>query len=240
MVLMLLLCFIIVTGFESQDKKNRADFEKSGYVIWEVKTNQKKIALTFDDGPNKKYTEEILDLLKLHHAKATFFVIGYNVKTNPELLRREFNEGHEIGNHTYQHLFFDKNVSLSKIEQDIKQTGEEIKKVTGEYPTLFRPPGGLYSERTIQLTKQLGYTTVLWSWHQDTNDWRHPGVQKIVKKVLTNARNGDIVLMHDFNPGSDQTVRALKIILPVLIDRGFQLVTVSELMESAGQEIMLP
>lgn len=240
LLLLAFLCSNVLTAFETIDRKDRAYYEKTGYIIWEVKTDQKKIALTFDDGPDQNSTSEILDLLEQYGAKATFFVVGNKVKNNPELLRREYNEGHEIGNHTYKHLHMNRQVSLDAIQEEIEQTGNEIMNITGQYPTLFRPPGGVYTENSVQLVKQLGYKTILWSWHQDTNDWRHPGTQKIINKVLTNARNGDIVLMHDFNPGTKQTVNALKIILPALIERGFELVTVSELMNSAETELLFP
>lgn len=229
-----------MTAFEYVDRKDRVYYENTGLIIWEVKTDQKKIALTFDDGPDQSSTTEILDLLEQYGAKATFFVVGNKVKSNPELLRREYNEGHEIGNHTYKHLFLKRQVSLDVIQEEIERTATEIMNITGQSPTLFRPPGGEFTDDSVQLIQQLGYKTVLWSWHQDTNDWRHPGTQKIVNKVLTNARNGDIVLMHDFNPGTKQTVNALKIILPALIERGFELVTVSELMNSVESELPFP
>ncbi|MNJ67153.1 Bifunctional xylanase/deacetylase precursor [compost metagenome] len=116
------------------------------------------------------------------------------------------------------------------------KTEQAIEKLTGKKTVLFRPPGGYYNEQSIAVTKLLGYTTVLWSWHQDTNDWRRPGVQNIVNKVLKNARNGDIVLFHDHIPGSTQTVRALEILLPELKKKGYEMVTVSELLKSKEEK----
>ena len=240
LLLLAFLCINFLTAFVNIDRKDRAYYEKTGYIVWEVQTDQKKIALTFDDGPDQNSTTEILDLLEQYGAKATFFVVGNKVKSNPELLRREYNEGHEIGNHTYKHLFLKRKVSLDTIQEEIERTATEIMNITGQYPTLFRPPGGMYTEESVKLIQQLGYKTILWSWHQDTNDWQHPGTQKIVNKVLTNARNGDIVLMHDFNPGTKQTINALKIILPSLIENGFELVTVSELLNSVETELQFP
>lgn len=233
--ILIILSLLLISGFEGQEKKTRADFEKLGYIIWEVKTEQKKIALTFDDGPSEDHTKKILELLATYHARATFFVVGQKVKEHPEILKQTYDEGHEIGNHTYKHLMMNKKTSLDRLTQEINDTGTEIKRVIGYTPKLFRPPGGVYNERSVQLTNELGYTTILWSWHQDTYDWKHPGVRKIADKVIRNARNGDIVLMHDFNPGTDQTLNALKIILPTLIERGFEFVTVSELIESSKQ-----
>ncbi|SFT21814.1 polysaccharide deacetylase family protein [Paenibacillus sp. BC26] len=225
-----LLCICMLCGFQLP-KKDRYFYESRGDIIWEVPLNEKKIALTFDDGPYPEMTNDILDLLKLYNAKATFFVLGYRVKQFPELIKREIAEGHEVANHTYSHAFLTKGTALATIQNEIKQTEDSLIELTGKKPHLFRPPGGFYSDQTIQVARKLGYTTVLWSWHQDTADWRSPGVNYIVRKVLKNARNGDIVLLHDYIPGSIHTVKALRIILPELARRGFTFVTVSELIE---------
>ncbi|WP_125666508.1 polysaccharide deacetylase family protein [Paenibacillus baekrokdamisoli] len=231
------LCFFVFCGFE-HPKKDRYFYEKRGEIVWEVPLEEKKIALTFDDGPYPETTNQILDLLKQYHAKATFFVIGNRVNRFPETIKREVEEGHELANHTFNHVYFKAKMDPLTIQNEILKTEQSIVQLTGKKPALFRPPGGFYSEQLLQIAKKMGYTTVLWSWHQDTNDWRSPGVNRIVKKVLNNARNGDIVLLHDYTPGSTQTVRALKIILPELERRGFQIVTVSELINFKTQEII--
>jgi peptidoglycan/xylan/chitin deacetylase (PgdA/CDA1 family) len=102
---------------------------------------------------------------------------------------------------------------------------------TGKKTTLFRPIGGFINERIVNLAKEQGYTVVLWSWHQDTEDWRRPGVTKIMNKVVHNVRNGDIVLYHDHGGDRSQTVQALKQILPRLQQKGYKFVTVSELLQ---------
>ncbi|WP_042166495.1 polysaccharide deacetylase family protein [Paenibacillus gorillae] len=231
------LSLVLLCGFQAPvEKKDRYFYEKRGEVIWEVPLNEKKIALTFDDGPYPETTEPILDLLKEYDAKATFFVLGNRVRKYPDLLRREAQEGHEIANHTFNHIYFRGNTNLNTIEDEIVRTEELLVELTGKKPFLFRPPGGFYNDNTIQVAKKLGYQTVLWSWHQDTNDWRKPGVNNIVKKVLGNARNGDIVLLHDYTPSSTQTVTALRTILPELKKRGFKIVTVSELINGEPDE----
>jgi polysaccharide deacetylase family sporulation protein PdaB len=222
-----MLCLLLLCGFGNPSEKGRSFYEKRGEIVWEVPIEDKKIALTFDDGPYPDITNPILDLLKTYNAKATFFVVGNKVDQFPETVQREIAEGHEIANHTYNHIYFKKNMSPDTIHNEIMKTEQTLEKLTGRKPLLFRPPGGFYNEQMIQIAKKLGYTTVMWSWHQDTKDWRSPGVNKIVRKVLNNARNGDIVLFHDY--GSTQTVQALGIILPELEKRGFQIVTVSEL-----------
>jgi polysaccharide deacetylase family sporulation protein PdaB len=199
-------------------------------VVWEVPTAEKVIALTFDDGPDPENTPRILELLKQYDAKATFFLTGKKVEKYPEIVKREQNEGHELANHTYSHTFFNNRVSLSKLKQEVLKTDEAIFKVTGQKCHLFRPPGGYYNEKLVNLAKEEGYTVVMWSWHQDTKDWNSPGVNRIVKNVLGDTRNGDIVLFHDYSDGQTQTADALKIILPKLKERGYRFVTVSELL----------
>ncbi|MFU1797599.1 polysaccharide deacetylase family protein [Paenibacillus azoreducens] len=209
--------------------RGREYYEQRGDVIWEVPNKEKVIALTFDDGPDPQETTHILDLLKQYDAKATFFVVGKQVEKYPEVARREVAEGHELGNHTYDHAYFNRGSSAETIANQLRRTQEAIFKATGKRSYLFRPPGGFYSDRMIETSKKEGYLVVMWSWHQDTRDWNRPGVGKIVKKVLGNARNGDIVLMHDHVEGKSQTIDALKKILPELKKRGFRFVTVSEL-----------
>jgi len=230
--LWLSLCAVVLLGFEAPAKRDRQFYERTGEIVWEVHTVDKKIALTFDDGPDPVKTEKILDMLKQYNAKATFFVLGNKVERYSKTIKRELDEGHEVANHTYNHVYFNRSVNPVTVRDEIVKTQKVLEKVTGRKSALFRPPGGYYNDRSVDVTKSLGYTTILWSWHQDTNDWRRPGVDYIVNKVLNNARNGDIVLMHDYNPGSDQTVEAVSIILPKLAERGFQFVTVSELMQS--------
>ncbi|BFH15497.1 polysaccharide deacetylase family protein [Paenibacillus melissococcoides] len=211
-------------------RKGRAYFEERGDIVWEVPSAGKRIALTFDDGPDPKNTPAILNLLKQYDAKATFFLVGWRLKDNPELAKRTLREGHEIGNHSYYHKYFRRGISAAEIEEDMMKAHRLIKKVTGTAPHLYRPPGGYYNQELVDVARANDYRIVMWSWHQDTKDWSSPGVQRIVNKVLSSAGNGDIVLMHDFAEGRSQTVEALKTILPELKKRGFSIVTVSELM----------
>jgi peptidoglycan/xylan/chitin deacetylase (PgdA/CDA1 family) len=222
---------LLLSGFAPQ-AHNRNYYETRGEAMWEVATDEQLIAFTFDDGPNVNMTPMILDLLEEYDAKATFFVVGNRIDKNVDIIRREAEEGHEVANHTYSHVFFNGNQSSEKIDQEIGQTKQKIEEVTGRDSPWFRPPGGFINDRVIDAARKHGYTVTLWSWHQDTEDWRAPGVDAIVKKVLNNAHSGDIVLMHDNVQGSTQTYRALRIILPELKDRGFRFVTISELVKS--------
>lgn len=197
--------------------------------MWEVPTEEKIIALTFDDGPNPNETPEILELLAQYNARSTFFIIGKNAERYPDIVRQEVEAGHELANHTFNHPFFNNRSSIDAIVKEIEHAETVLTNISGKKPVLFRPPGGYYSDRLIRAAKGMHYQVVLWSWHQDTEDWKKPGVQKIVRKVLHNARNGDIILFHDSVFGQSQTAAALKLILPELQNRGFRFVTVSEL-----------
>lgn len=211
--------------------KGREYYESRNEIIWEVPTDRKVIALTFDDGPDAAETREILELLKQYNARATFFVIGNRVERFPQLIKEEIAAGHEIANHTYDHTYFNGQRNSSFIQQELHKASDAIYKVTGIRPTLFRPPGGYYNEVMVNTIRQAGYQLILWSWHQDTEDWKAPPVSKIVNKVLNNARNGDIVLFHDHVEGKSSTPAALRQIMPELKRRGYEFITVSELLK---------
>jgi len=212
------------------EPRDRAYYEKRGDIVWEVPMEQKLIAFTFDDGPNPKQTVQILDLLREYGAKATFFVVGNRAAKFPSLVRLLALDGHEIANHTYHHAYYNRNRNLSSLLQEIESTRRTVEEIAGVTTQLFRSPGGYYSEAMVNEVKRSGHRFVLWSWHQDTEDWKSPPVAKIVNKVLQNARNGDIVLFHDHVERSSNTPAALAQILPELTRRGFRFVTVSELL----------
>lgn len=216
--------------------KNREYYEQRGEMIWEVHTSQKVIALTFDDGPDPAETGQILDVLQQYNAKCTFFAIGKKIAAYPDVAKRVITEGHELANHTYNHVYFKTPVSQQQIQKELELTEQEIVKVSGRHSSLFRPPGGMYDETLIDISNSMGLRPVLWSWHQDTRDWNRPGVWNISSRVLRNARNGDIVLFHDHVYGQSQTKEALKIILPELEKKGFRFVTVSELIQLSDEQ----
>lgn len=217
-------------------KKDRYYYEKKGEIVWEVKTDQPLIALTFDDGPDPDQTPGILELLSRYNAKSTFFVVGKRVLKYPEIAKRTVAEGHELANHTYNHVYFKPSTPVGEIQRQLTLTEEAIEKVTNHRSVLFRPPGGMYNDTLVKVANDAGLKPILWSWHQDTLDWKLPGVTRITNKVLRNARNGDIVLFHDHVHPSSQTKQALEVILPELQRRGYRFVTVSELLKYAGTQ----
>lgn len=223
-------------AFARSDIKDRQYHEQKGDMIWEVPVRQKVIALTFDDGPDPTDTAEILDVLEEYNAKCTFFAIGKKIAAYPEIAGRVISEGHELANHTYNHVYFKRPISVEQAMKELKQTEDEIVKVTGRHSSLFRPPGGMYDETLVNVSNLMGLKPVLWSWHQDTRDWNRPGVWNISNKVIKNAHNGDIVLFHDYVHGQSQTREALQIILPALEKQGYRFVTVSELIGLSASE----
>ncbi len=186
----------------------------------------KKIALTFDDGPSKRYTAAILDILKKHNVKATFFVVGENVQKFPELLSREIAEGHEIGNHTYSHCHLQK-MDVVTLSGELDKAGKILMQVGGYKTTLFRPPEGVINQAVRAAAKGAGYSLVLWT--IDTRDWAHNSTSNIIRMITDKASDGDIILFHDFVVGSSPTPQVLEIIIPKLREMGFEFVTVSEL-----------
>lgn len=187
----------------------------------------KKIALTFDDGPHPRYTKQILEILQEYNVTATFFIIGVNAINYPDTLLAIANSGCEIANHTFTH----KNVlkmSSEEITQEIKDCQEAVYQISGIRTSLLRPPEGACAEGIITAAKNTDHKIILWS--IDTRDWAHTPSQEIAEKVLTNVQNGDIVLMHDYVSGNNTTIDALRMMIPQLIEKGYEFVTISELL----------
>lgn len=185
------------------------------------------VALTFDDGPHPIVTPRILDLLKQYHARATFFVLGNRVYSYAEVLQREYTEGHEIGNHSYNHPFLSK-LNAGEIAYQVQETDERIAHLIPTAPVLLRPPYGAVND-AVKAAVQKPF--VLWS--IDTQDWKNRSRNAIVEEVLGKVKDGDIILMHDLYA---TTADACEIILPALAEQGYQFVTVSELL--AEREIV--
>ncbi len=224
--------FIVFVSIQNAfaDKIGDYEFESGKSNLYVSNRNaQKCIALTFDDGPHPKYTRQILDILDKHNAKATFFVIGKNAKLYPDIVKEELERGHEIGNHTYSHPDL-KKISASEFIDEINMCSDIIAEITGKKPVLFRPPGGYINNGIVKEVIDYGGTTVLWSWRQDTKDWACPEAECIVSTVLNNLNDGDIILFHDYNGEKSPTPKALEKILSELSQKGYQFVTVSELM----------
>jgi len=216
------------------------------YVVRRCGRAQKKIALTFDDGPDPAYTPAILDILKGQQAPATFFVLGSNGELQPDLLRRMVAEGHEIGSHTFTHPNILK-ISPKQLQLELSATQRLFESVLGRQALLFRPPYGEDSDPStadevlkLETANDLGYLTV--GMHIDPDDWRSPPAEEIVRRVLEQAKagEGNTVLLHDSGGERAQTVAALPKLIAELRGRGYELATVSRLLGRTRDEVMPP
>lgn len=181
----------------------------------------KKIALTFDDGPSPVYTPPLLDGLKERDVKASFFVTGENAELYPELIKRMYEEGHLIGNHTYHHVQLTKS-NGADFEQEIISTNVAIQKITGQETAYIRPPFGSWDKK---LEEKLNMFPVLWN--IDPLDWCRKDVSGIVKSVVSKAEENDIILMHD---QYESSVKAALRIVDELSGKGYDFVTVEEIL----------
>ena len=193
------------------------------------KNSQKKIALTFDDGPHSVYTAQILDLLAEYDIKATFFLVGENAQKYPNLVLREENEGHELGNHTFTHPKIAK-LTPQALQLEILKNERLIYELTEGRTKLFRPPEGLCTQKISDLASSLDYNII--QWNIDTLDWAHNKSEEIISLVTKKIQPGDILLFHDYIVGESPTLSALEKIIPALLKEGYQFVTVSELIHS--------
>lgn len=182
----------------------------------------KCLALTFDDGPAAT-TGKLLTLFKKEKVKATFFLVGKAVEKRPAIVKRIFAEGHDIGNHTYDHPSLPELMD-QEVTQQLQITQDAIESVTGKRPTMFRPPYGHTDERVLGLAAQEGLSQVKWT--DTTLDWSLRDTKKITATVLKLARRNGVILMHDPVP---QTVAAMPAVIKELKKRGYQLVTISTL-----------
>ena len=224
----IVLPFLYAITNETLASKDRRYYEQTGQIIWDINTSEKIVALTFDDGPHPQYTSEILDILEKYEAKGTFFIVGELAEKNADVVWRMYEDGHELANHTYTHPF---RTTTSKLLDEIKRTNDTIYSITGYSPKLFRPVEGQYTDDLIDAVTKEGYKVVMWSWHLDTEDWKDPGVNKIVKKVVEGTTPGDVILFHDGGGNREQTVKALEKIMPKLKEEGYKFVTVSQLLK---------
>jgi peptidoglycan/xylan/chitin deacetylase (PgdA/CDA1 family) len=187
------------------------------------------VYLTFDDGPNGDYTQRTLELLRQYNARATFFVVGRQVRDGVDLVRSAAADGHYIANHTWDHVYLDQ-ISREEFYDQVQRTRNELVNAAGDLFTLdgdvfyVRPPYGAISAENRQWLAEMGLTSVLWD--IDPQDWRRPGVDAIAGHVLNHVFPGAIVLLHDGGGERSQTVAALEIILSELSARGYRFLNI--------------
>jgi peptidoglycan/xylan/chitin deacetylase (PgdA/CDA1 family) len=200
---------------------------KSGFYVnafYKGNTNEKIVALTFDDGPDAGNTSKILDILEKYHVPATFFIIGRKAEEQQELLKLIISKGHRLGNHSYGHDFFFDFFGRKKMEQDLLKAGEIILKATGKRPLLFRPPYGVTNPVVAKVVKKLGYSVIGWSVR--SFDTTTKDAEKVAARVIKRLHPGAVILMHDTQ---DVTAEALEKMILKILEEGYRLVGLEEL-----------
>ncbi len=216
-LIVLLIIDLILLTVVCNDCRQQETYEETSASVTEVK----KIALTFDDGPNEKYTLPLLKGLKERGAKATFFLLGQEVTENPEIAKKIAQDGHMIGNHSFYHEDLSEMAGDEAIVQ-VSRTNEVIYEVTGQYPQLIRPPFGRAPQ---DLIFEPPMVEVLWT--IDSRDWELSDVGTIMQNVLPEAEENAVILMHD---SSQSSVQAALAIVDCLKEEGYTFVTLDEIL----------
>jgi peptidoglycan/xylan/chitin deacetylase (PgdA/CDA1 family) len=199
---------------------------RPGVMYWHGSSHEPAVALTFDDGPSAS-TAALLDVLAEDDVHATFFMVGRNVETHPDLARRVVAAGHVVGNHSYSHPNLDLQLE-ARVGDELDRTSDAIFKATGVRSRLFRPPFGDEDGLVLHEARALGYVSVEWS--VSSKDWTRPGADRIVANVLAHVHDGAIILMHDGGGDRSETIEAVARLIPELRRRGYALITVPELL----------
>lgn len=194
-------------------------------------TVEKEIALSFDDGPNRQYTPQVLSILAQYNAPATFFVIGKNIKGNENVLKQIDADGHSIGNHSYTHSFFVDFKSVQGFKNELNQTAESVFNLTGKRMKLFRPPYGVTTPNLAKASNSLNYRIIGWSIR--SLDTTADSAQTISRRVQSQIKPGAIILFHDT---SNKTVQILKQTLHFAQENGYKIVSLERLLALEAYE----
>ncbi len=214
----------VKTGWMELDGKDYYFDEEGRYDSSKVRP---MVALTYDDGPGK-FTNQLLDCLEANNAKATFFMLGENAEKFPDVVKRLYDSGMELGNHTYDHKILSK-LSSEEISDEISKTNTIIENAAGVPADSLRPPGGSLNESVQELA---GLPIVKWS--IDTKDWKNKSADTTYQKAIDNVQDGSVILMHDIHEWS---IEASLRLIPELVEKGYKLVTVKELAEAKGIDL---
>ncbi|MBC7076419.1 MAG: polysaccharide deacetylase family sporulation protein PdaB [Syntrophomonadaceae bacterium] len=199
--------------------------------IYEVETDKKIIALTFDISWGNQTPMPVIEILKENHIKCTFFLSGPWVKQYPDIAKQIQKNGHEIGSHGYRHINLS-TLSKAEIKEEVMKAHKNIQEITGIQPKLIRTPNGDYNDNVIEAIHEVNYEAIQWG--TDSLDWMNPGVNTIIERVTKKAHPGDIILMHASDT-CKQTAEALPVIIKNLKEQGYEFVTVSELLKESSQ-----
>ncbi|MBS1851738.1 MAG: polysaccharide deacetylase family protein [Acidobacteria bacterium] len=207
-----------------------------GRTFTGLPSGSKKIALTYDDGPNDPHTLHLLDVLARHGVKATFFLIGRYVQRRPDIARAVVDAGHVVGNHTFTHplLIFQSATQINKELQDCRRA---LSDAVGEHSNLFRPPFGGRRPAVLRIARQLGLQPIMWN--LTGYDWSAPPAEKIERRAARKIRGGDVLLLHDgghvaFGADRSQTVLATDRLIARYQAEGYEFVTIPEMLQASG------
>lgn len=209
-----------------EDKK----LEREPLIYDEIDPDKPMVAITFDDGPSA-HTPRLLNILKKYDVKATFFVVGSQIKGNEALLQRMADEGHEIASHSWSHPHLT-SLDIDDMSKQLNKTRSAIKEATGKDVFLVRPPYGSCDDTVKYVAAEQGVSLIMWS--VDPRDWQYRNASSVYSRTMSSVRNGDIILYHDLH---GTTVDAMENVIPALINKGYQLVTVSELLTYEKDEL---
>lgn len=233
MVFTVICLFVALSVTTSQNNVATVYFGKSirKVPIYSVKTEEKKVALTFDAAWGADKTEKIIDILKTNEVGGTFFLVGFWVDKYPDLVKKIYDEKLDIGNHSKNHLNMPK-LAIDQIKEELSYVQNEVEKLVNDKPKFFRAPFGDYSNEVIDAAAEMGLKPI--QWDVDSLDWKGIGSREIVDRVLSKVKNGSIILFHN---NSDHILDALPIIILSLKNKGYQMVNLSELVYKDNYEI---
>ena len=219
-----LICAIIgLSTFFSRDIALKTSNESRLIPVYSVERNDNSISITFDCAWGSDDMEKILSVLKKHKCRATFFVLGTWAKDNPAILKKIISDGHEIGNHSYNHAYYT-TLTPTQMLEDIEKCNTEIEKACNVKPTLFRAPSGDYNNSVISTVRESGMTYIQWS--VDSLDWRGLNCEQMLERIIPKTKSGDILLFHN---DTAHTAESLDRILTELRKKGFSFLKVSDL-----------
>lgn len=234
-IMIIVVTFLLAIGIAYAERDTIAAFadgtkSKSPEAIFKVDTDEKKVALTFDISWGENRAIPILDILKQKNVKkVTFFLSSPWSQRHPTIVKRIVDDGYEIGSHGHKHDYYSKYAD-EEIRSQIGKAHTILTEMTGKKPKLIRMPNGDFDKRVLRIANQMGYSVI--QWDTDSKDWLNPGVEQIVKNVVSKAHPGDIILMHA-SDSCKETHLALPIIIDKLRSQGYEFVTVSELISGA-------
>jgi peptidoglycan-N-acetylglucosamine deacetylase len=239
------LALLVVLGFWAYEASESPGNQIFGKTVVSGPSNQRIVALTYDDGPNPPYTLRILDVLDREHVHATFFLVGRAVAAYPSVVAREARSGDALGNHTWDHAHLIV-MNAAEVRESLTRTDAAIYAASGIHTNLMRPPFGARDWLVLDEARRMGYTPVMWSVPL-ARDWEYPSPYVIAARVLPYVRDGSIIVLHDGNRGQlctnirtahvcdrQSDIEATQLIIEALKKRGYRFVTVPELIAIKG------